>query len=323
MKCKALFFILFFPAFLGAQNLVPNGSFEEYISCPEYLDGMEFVEHWYKSIIYPDLDYHQNPSPDYFHECALNPMLGVPENAIGNQMAYEGIAYSGLFTYDDVWSNAREVMGVNLISPLMPGQTYYCSMYYVRPVGWSLAGVATNNLGMKFSNSEIFSSTAQAADGFAHLKVEEVAIDSVNWVLLYGEVVPDQSYQYLHIGNFFSDEDTEIQFFSETSRWGYYFIDDVRVSAEPLIVTSDKVHESIYDIMVYPNPVAEVLHFVSQRKVQNVKIYSISGRLIDEFSVRIKDKFSLNVEHISNGLYIAVVYFDNGEVESVKINKNQ
>jgi len=321
MQCKALFFILFFPAFVNAQNLVPNGSFEDYISCPEYMDGMEFAEHWYKSIIYPGLDYYQNPSPDYFHECALNPIVGVPDNIIGNQMAHEGAAYSGLYTYEENWPNTREVVGVSLTSPLIPGQTYYCSMYFVRPVGWSAVGLATNNLGMKFSNTEIFSSTAQAVDGFAHLKVEEVAIDSVNWVLLYGEVVPEQSYQYLHIGNFFSDEETEVMTFSQSSVWAYYYIDDVRVSTDPLVVTSVDAQDSSRTLKMFPNPVNDILNIVSPRIVKNIQIYGITGQLVENMKINREREFFVNLSHISTGLYIGVVKFENGDTESIKINK--
>lgn len=322
MKCKALFFILFFPAFLNAQNLVPNGSFEDYISCPEYLDGMEFVEHWYKSILYPGLDYYLNPSPDYFHECALNPIAGVPDNVIGNQMAHEGVAYSGLYTYEEVSPDYREVMGVSLISALIPGQTYYCSMYYVRAVGWSMVGLATNNLCMKFSNEEIYTSTEQAVNEVAHIKLDELAIDSVNWGLLYGEFTPELSYQYLHIGNFFSSNKTEIESFSSESGIGYYFIDDVRVSTEPLLVTSDYTHESSHELTVFPNPVHEELNIMSKQIVKNVRIRDVSGKLIEEFAVQEEGRFSLNLEHVSKGLYIAVVYFDNGESQSVKVIKN-
>jgi len=321
MQCKALFFILFFPAFLSAQNLVPNGSFDEYISCPDMVDGMEFVEHWYKSIIYPDLDYYQNPSPDYFHECALSPAVGVPENIAGFQIPFVGNAYSGLFTFSTTNQDRREIMGIELISTLIPGQTYFCSMRFVRPVGWSLVGVATNNLGMKFSNTEIYSSTAQALDGFAHLKVEEVAIDSVNWVLLYGEIVPEQSYQYLHIGNFFSDEETDVMTFSQSSIWAYYFIDDVRVSTEPLVVTSVNPQELGSTLRIFPNPAKEVLNIVSQRIMKNIEIYSISGQVIEDVEVNREYTVHMNLSHISTGLYIAIVQFENGDTESIKFNK--
>lgn len=136
MKCKALFFALFLPLMLNAQNLVPNGSFEDYVSCPDHLDGMEFVEHWYKSIIEPGIDYYLNPSPDYFHECALHPNLGVPENIAGNQLAHNGNAYVGVISYSSNNYNYREIIGVELTSSLVPGQSYFCSFLFSRAVGW-------------------------------------------------------------------------------------------------------------------------------------------------------------------------------------------
>ena len=324
MQCKALFFFFLLSSSITAQNLVPNGSFEDYISCPEHLDGLEFVEHWYKSIIYPGLDYYQNPSPDYFHECATHPSAGVPENLLGDQIPFDGNAYCGLFTYDEMFQNDREVVGVQLTEALVPGQTYYCSFWYVRPVVWSGLGYATDNLGIKFSNTAIFSSTAEALDGFAHLKVEEVAIDSVNWVLLYGEVVPEQSYQYLHIGNFFSDEETnsELVSFSQSTIQAYYFIDDVRVSADPLVVTSLDQHDLKQDIKVYPNPVNDLLNVFSAQQMRKIQIYSVSGKIVEEIEINNENKIIVNLNHISTGLYIAVVQFENGDTKSLKINKN-
>lgn len=321
MQCKALFFTLLMPAFLGAQNLVPNGSFEDYISCPNHLDGMEFVEHWYKSIIEPGVDYYQNPSPDYFHECAVNSEMGVPNNIAGSQIPFDGNAYCGLFTYDEIFQNDREVVGVQLTEALVSGQTYYCSMRYVRPVGWNAVGLATDNLGIKFSNSEVFSSTEQAVNGVTHLKVEDVAIDSVNWVLLYGEVIPEQSYQYLHIGNFFGDEDTEVMTFSHSSVWAYYFIDDIRVSTNPLDVTSADAMDLNGRINVFPNPVKDVLKIVSSRNMEKIRVYDVSGQVIKNVDIRNRNEFTLNLCCMSRGLYIGVVQFENGDTESVKINK--
>lgn len=321
MNCKALFFLLLLPISVVAQNLVPNGSFEEFVSCPEHLDGLEFVEHWYKSIIYPDLDYHQNPSPDYYHACAMGSIVGVPDNIQGSQFAYSGVAYGGLYTYEATWFNSREVMGVELSATMIPGQTYYCSLRYVRPVGWSAVGLASNNLGIKFSNTAFFESTIQAMDGVAHIRVEEVAIDSVNWVLLYGEFVPEHAYQYLHIGNFFSDEETDVITFSQSSVWAYYYIDDVRVSTEPLDVSSVGEQRLGQRVQGFPNPVEEELNIVSSKPMKTIQVYGISGRLIENFELNKETEFRVDLSHISTGLYIAVVQFESGDTESLKINK--
>lgn len=323
MKCKALFFtLLLLPFTVSAQNLVPNGSFEDYVSCPEHLDGLEFAEHWYKSIIEPGVDYYQNPSPDYFHGCAQDTIFGVPNNIAGTQMALTGDAYCGMINYSSSNSNYREILGVELISPLVVGQTYYCSLHISRAAGWSgSTGLAINNIGMKFSNSQIFSSTELAVDDFAHMKGEEVAIDSVNWVLLYGEIIPEESYQYLHIGNFYSDEDTEVMTFSQSSVWAYYYIDDVRVSTDPLVVSSAELRELGRDINVFPNPVKDELNIISPRKLKNIQIYSISGQMIVDVKINSEEKTVLGLGHISKGLYIGVVEFENGDTESIKINK--
>ena len=320
MQCKALFFFFLLSSSITAQNLVPNGSFEDYISCPQYLDGMEFVEHWYKSIIYPGLDYYQNPSPDYFHECAPSTGLGVPDNIIGSQYAHVGSAYSGLFTYNSTWPLNREVMGVSLTAPLEPGQTYHCSLYFVRAVGWSQVGLATNNLGMKFSHDEFFSSTAEATDGTAHVVLNELGIDSANWTLLYAQFTPEEPYQYLHIGNFFSTEMTEIESYSDLSTLAYYFIDDVRV--EPSFVTNVEQLKPEHGIVLYPNPTSDFIKVRSETDIRELQIYASTGKQMFSESWIDDKEFDINVSSIKSGLYIVIAFLNDGELKSLKFIKN-
>lgn len=202
MQCKALFFALCLPLMVNSQNLVPNGSFEDYTSCPDHLDGMEFVEHWYKSVQHPGAPDYENPSPDYFHECASGSGMGVPINFLGFQYPFEGDAYTGLFTYHINWQNEREFMGVELINPLVPGEKYYCSFRYVWAGGLP-TGIQTNRLGMKFSNTEFFEDLMSVIDNSAHLYIEEVATDSSEWQLIMGDFIPTQAFSFFAYWKFF------------------------------------------------------------------------------------------------------------------------
>ena len=87
-----------FPPLLHAQqadsvahtNLVFNGSFEEYLSCPRKVDAvgiLTIVEGWYQ----PTLG-----SADYFNVCGTRE-CGVPKNKLGWQQPHSGDAYCGIY----------------------------------------------------------------------------------------------------------------------------------------------------------------------------------------------------------------------------------
>ena len=72
----------------AGQNLVPNGSFEEYTSCPELISSV-FLTGWTNL---------HTTSADYFNACNLNGVADVPLNQFGYQYASDGQAYVGLAT---------------------------------------------------------------------------------------------------------------------------------------------------------------------------------------------------------------------------------
>jgi hypothetical protein len=63
--------IIFFTPFAVAQNLVPNGSFEEYTICPDFSGYVQYATGWE--------NLHTN-SADYFNRCQTNLIVGVPFN---------------------------------------------------------------------------------------------------------------------------------------------------------------------------------------------------------------------------------------------------
>ena len=74
----------------GHLNLVYNGSFEDYRSCPRKVDAvgiLTLVEGWYQ----PTLG-----SADYFNVCGTRE-CGVPKNKLGWQQPYSGNGYCGIY----------------------------------------------------------------------------------------------------------------------------------------------------------------------------------------------------------------------------------
>lgn len=114
MNKQIIFFILLFTCRnCIAQNLVPNGNFEGYRSCPTDISQLDTALYW----ITPTTG-----TSDYFNQCTTNASIDVPNNQVGFQTAYSGVGYSGIFLFDiffNVSLNYREYLEVPLTSVSM------------------------------------------------------------------------------------------------------------------------------------------------------------------------------------------------------------
>src|SRR4051812_39622570 len=103
---KHIFLVLLFINFAlvaAAQNLVPNYSFELADSCPT-----NYNTRFYKySLGCVGWGQATTGTADYFNACDTAaasigspfPIVGIPNNALGHQAAYHGIAYAGFGIY--------------------------------------------------------------------------------------------------------------------------------------------------------------------------------------------------------------------------------
>ena len=119
-----LVILLFVSGNLFSQNLVPNWSFEQYSSCPTTYTQIANAIGWYPSYVDNCCTY----QVEYLNACG-SPGFQVPSNVWGNHSASTGVAYMAQVTMaPTVTVNYRENIYAKLISPLVPGQTYYVSM---------------------------------------------------------------------------------------------------------------------------------------------------------------------------------------------------
>lgn len=185
-----LAFVLFIPAIcLGQPNMVANGSFEYYTSCPNGGSAIDSAAPWYRF----------RSSPDYFHSCSSIPAIGVPYNNTGFQYAADGNAYAGFVTLS---STSNEFIAAP-ITQLMPGNYYEVSM----SVNLSdNSGRALDDMGIYFIKS-----TAAKPNSTTHpnmlsnakyLSYAQYGIikDSANWVRLTDTLLADSAYNFIAIG---------------------------------------------------------------------------------------------------------------------------
>lgn len=330
MKCKVLLTFLLLPILsLQAQNLVPNPSFEEYEYCPTGTTHLNnSVVNWFS----------WQESPDYFHSCnnELSGTAGVPSHAWGYQWPITGEAYAALFTFAHHVLDGREYIAAPLIQPLISGEEYYVFFHTSQYDGGveSASWCATNNIGLRFFKDPTYSigvgGTPLTPDNFAHLNYSEVLLDTMNWTLVEGWVTADDEYNWVAIGNFFDDSQTDIVELNDENRcFGIYYIENICVATSPeeceYLLQSDTTSSvsevNKLDIQLFPNPVQdELLITHSTSIITNVRVYDALGKLITQKD-EAAQSISIKTTHWSKGLYIVLVEEENGNQKPFKIIK--
>ncbi len=228
----ALAVMLFAPvAPVFAQNLVPNGGFEEYDTCPFSFGQWAYVHDWTSPY---------TQSADYYNRCAGGVVCSVPFNTCGYQEPAEGDAYMGLATYGhDAFY--REVIAVQLSEPLQPGVPVFLSMK-TSPGGFGSWDGNSARWKAKGPDMRFFGSLPTDLELDAALQSQQVALasqgvlgDTANWTTVSGQYFPDSAYEWLVIANFFPDSSTMPEPLDTVGilNAAYAFVDQVCVSYQP------------------------------------------------------------------------------------------
>ena len=207
-----------------AQNLVPNGSFEEYTECPDYWNQMNRATGWSK----------YRGSPDYFNSCDTGIFVSVPNNVVGQQDAATGQGYAGVYLWCEFPGDSREHLGAMLLEPLVPGVPVSVS-FKVAP---ATNGFAENMMwsvqraGLRFTMEPYLQNGLDPLPDTAALFMAQAPLDTSTWQQVSGIYTPDSAYQYVVLGNFFSDVYLLPELLNPNANYpcSYVYIDDVCVS---------------------------------------------------------------------------------------------
>ncbi len=209
-------------------NLVPNGSFEEYDTCPTSYTTpgdpqIQRCKHWYAPT---------EGTSDYFRTCALlTSNVSIPYNWGGFQYPFDGNAYVGILAYYiDFFNpnNYSEYIQTKLNECLIQNQEYYVEFYVCRG---GRQGIAIDRIGALFTSYPI--SRPDAKMMIASPQVENprhhIIKDTINWTKISGTFIAEGGECYITIGNFYSHEATDtIMYHSDwPDDYSSYFIDGV------------------------------------------------------------------------------------------------
>lgn len=208
-------------------NLVYNGDFEIYDTCPQYNSEIDRCLGWTAPT--------KLGTSDYFNVCnnTITPgkPAGVPQNFVGYQQPLSGNGYCGIYTWDvDFGIDYREYIQTSLSQTLTAGKLYHLS-FYVSNEG---SAYSLQKIGAVFSSQDYSGNnydpilvTPQVVNTTGYL------IDSINWMKVEGTFIASGNEQYLTIGYFENSSNVTDTINTHTTpfvaKTSYYYIDDVEL----------------------------------------------------------------------------------------------
>ncbi|MEP7268996.1 MAG: T9SS type A sorting domain-containing protein [Saprospiraceae bacterium] len=203
-----------------ANNLVPNPSFESYITCPTNVSPPFTASIWTLPT---------DGSADYYNSCAIpSTNVSTPSNTFGTQLPHTGAGYAGFILRP---SNIyREYLEVPLTAPLVAGKMYQVSFYVslADQAQWAIDKIGaylSNGIVGPILGTPVLSLVPQVSNPNGNFITNKTI-----WTLISGNYMATGGESYLLIGNFYDNLTTiPIQGLGGFYPGSYYYIDDVTV----------------------------------------------------------------------------------------------
>lgn len=325
MKHTLLSFCFFCCSCCIAQNLVPNGDFEQFDTCQTGAGQLYRVRHWTSPISPLAVS-----SPDYYNACNSNPLFGVPTNSAGFEYAYSGVAYvaicTGAKSAFNMNGNFREYLQVELLDTLTTGRVY-CLQFYVSAC--DSVNYASNNMGTFFSPEAINNTCGVGGCNLPYVpQFENSLSNSLNsnngWIKVSGTYTAQGGEKYLVIGNFRDSSSTQMTLTNWTTNmnrsFAVYYVDDVSLTfCDTTTAILDKRIKSA--IRIYPNPSNGIFYVeLNTDEAVALEIFDAIGNLVYQKKYYKSSDSPIDISNHSNGIYL--LKFSKGiDHQQVKIVK--
>lgn len=293
---------LLFSQFSFAQNLVPNGSFEDTLPHTNCITGIETANHWFNpNAATPDL-FSYKPS-------CVNSSLNNP---LGYQLPRTGTCYAGIYGY---LNPTREYLALKLDSVLSNGCNYYIEFYISRAEYY---GLACDKMGAAFTNDTTgFKSILGALPLTVSIQSTPgiLLADSMNWIKISGYYIANGTELFFLIGNFYNDANTywDTVDVNGALNGAYYYIDDVKILPCNLSSANQTKENSVTTIqqILFSNQLKITCSFESADA--NLLITDAMGKVLSKQKLRCQNEKDILVEvsDCASGIYFATIVAKN------------
>ncbi len=292
------------------QNLIINGDFETYSSCPTFQDQINLATGWFAPAI---------QSSDYFNQCGSSAAgVNVPNTGLGFQQSHSGAAFGGLYCFIST-NNYREYISTSLDSALTQNRCYHFEMYVSICAD---CGYTTDAIGVYFSDSLVLDSISLSSPLPFTPQVENTSgyiTPAMDWALVSGDYIAHGGEKYLLIGNFKNDTSTSRLLIGDSNNpYVYFYIDDVSLTRSDC-VGIDQPNNNIIP-QVYPNPFANNL-FVSGCGQNETELIIYNTSMCKISCQTFFDNVAINTSQFEHGLYFYELRNKNGLVKLGRLLK--
>ncbi len=207
-----------------AQNLVPNGDFENYSALPNSLGLWSDCNTWSNA--------GGTGSPDYWHTSGTGGTQ-LPNSQFATLDPQSGDAVMGFFVMDNSYDEYREYLQIQLSSPMVVGETYNISFWLTNGFSDHTKGWGANRFGIRLTESQINQTDDEPMGGIPQIEISGEIWETA-WKEYTFSYTADAAYNYITIGNFYNDASTSIsEYLPATNDDAYYYIDNIVIELQP------------------------------------------------------------------------------------------
>ena len=310
--------ILFSQALYSQSNLIRNSSFEKYVN--QNHPSAECAFSWYNPNNIQILnDWDGFMSPDLYNVAYAPNGCNVPHSRFGDSYAKHGDAYIGFIAFTGL-GDTKEYIYQHLSSPLIADSTYCLSFFTSRAdnITHSIHTIGAYFTNVLPSYGVYIAATPQIVNQNGFIT------DTINWIEVQGCFTAQGGEQYITIGNFNSNANTDTLFVGANNpmpyatKYAYYYIDSVTMYKNNLPTFVNEINRD-KELKIFPNPnngVFEV-HYKSAEKYI-IQITNSLGQIIKQTSLQnFKTLIDLNNE--KEGVYFVYIKQNNQVIKKSKI----
>jgi hypothetical protein len=320
---KLIPLFLFFTTFLQGQNLIPNPSFEDTISCPINMGlpcplanqgSFDAITFWTNPVCLT--------SPDLYNSCINDGWIGVPNNWPGYQLARTGNSYAGIYAgafQSSSFPSTAEYICSPLTSPLIAGNIYTVSFYVSCGRSMNLPANLTGTNGIGAFLSQGFPDTTGSTNtsrlylsAQINNPVTTQITDTTNWVLISDTMTAIGGENYITIGTFLPDS-------LLIGDGAYLYVDDVSVESEISVGIESFTIQNQDKVFISPNPSSGLFLFKSKTvRLKKIEVFNILGEIIYQRNVDSYES-EIDLTNISRGLFEVLITTEKGNTLNERI----